>query len=80
MIEYFLLLGSICVAPFDNPTNVKCLNFWEEPKIYYENKEKCVTRAKEFHEDLEIKLYERNLFIVGLEIQCQSTKKVDTPA
>jgi len=79
MIEYFFILGFICVAPFDKPTDVRCLNFWEEPKIYYENIEKCVNRAKQFHEDLEIKLYERNLFIIGLEIHCQSTKKVDTP-
>ena len=80
MIEYFIMFGSICVAPFDLPTNYKCLNFYEEPMIYYENKEKCVMKAEEFHKNLEIRLYEKNLFIVGIEIFCKPTKKVDIPA
>lgn len=80
MIEYFILMGTICVAPFNMPTQVRCLNFWDKPKIYYENKQKCVNRAKEFHKEAEIKLYEKNLYMVGLEIICQPVKKVDTPA
>ena len=79
MIEYFVLMGAICVAPFDMPTQIRCLNFWDKPKIYYENKQKCFNRAKKFHEEIEIRLYEKNLYIVGIEIICQPTKKVDIP-
>jgi len=80
MVEYFILMGSICVAPFDIPNSARCLNFWDDPIIHYENKEKCVSRSKKFHEDIEIKLYEKNLYIVGIQIICQPIKKVDTPA
>lgn len=80
MIEYFLFFGMVCAAPFDLPTSPKCMYFYEEPKIYYENKEKCDTRAKEFAEEIEINLYEKNLFIVGMELYCKPIKKVDTPA
>ena len=73
------MLGTLCTAPFDLPTSIKCLNFYDQPMKYYENKEKCVIRAKEFSEEMEIRLHEKNLFIVGIQIYCQPVKKVDVP-
>jgi len=79
MFEYFIMLGTLCTAPFNLPTAIKCINFYDKPAIYYENKEKCVNRAKEFSKEVEIKLNEKNLFIVGIQIYCQPVKKVDVP-
>jgi hypothetical protein len=80
MIEHFIFFGMVCAAPFDTPTVPKCMYFYEEPRIYYENKEKCDKKAKEFSENLEINLHEKNLFILDMQLFCQPIKKVDTPA
>jgi hypothetical protein len=77
-MKAFAIFAVLC---FENPQSdigMSCVNFWEDPMVYYKNERKCLDASTKKGNKIEIEFELQNIKIKDFIMWCiPVTKKVD---
>lgn len=77
MIKVFAILGVICIASPELDMQVNCMQFWQDPIVYYDELEICLKKGREFGEIINQDFQKKNLPITDFTVYCVPIDKTN---
>lgn len=70
----YIMFGLVCSVNPQLGPDWHCLNFWQDPAVYYKTLDECEIAAKKQAKSIQKSFEKENLIVVKLEISCMNTK------